>query len=287
MNKTSSGFFVSVRMKSFPTIALAFSFVLLSCRQEKEGIVDVSQNPPRLLGASVQPTTVNLDTGTANVVRLSGGNYRITVTTTARAVDADGAANIRSLSINVLSPTATDPMALLTVGPSASSGDTASYLSTFSFVVRRADAGLNTVVFQAKDQSNYASNVFRIPLTVARNNSAPQIFGLSAPDTLQRPTSGFGLFRVTVSASDSDGLADVSEVYFRSINSSNPNQHIQLYDDGGLYSTGDSVAGDGRFSRILSIDPTTSLGSKELRFWARDNAGAMSDSICHFLVVVP
>ena len=274
-------------MNRIAPIALVVSLVVLSCTKEKEGVVDVSQNPPRLLAASIQPAAVHLDTGTVGVEPLPNGDYRITITATARAVDADGSGNIRALLINVLPPSAPGALAVLSVGPSGSSGDTASYLSTFSFEMRRADAGSNTVVFQARDRSDYASNVLRISLSIARNNSAPAIFGLSAPDTLQRPTSGTGLFQLTLSANDSDGLADITEIYFRSINSSNPNQHIGLFDEGNLFSTGDSVAGDGRFSRILSIDPTTSLGPKELRFWARDNAGALSDSITHFVTIVP
>ncbi len=124
-------------------------------------------------------------------------------------------------------------------------------------------------------------------MNVMRNNSKPVISNLSAPDTLRIPVSGVRLFLIAVSASDSDGLGDIAEVYFKSINSSNPNFRFSLFDDGAITTHGDTVAGDGRFSGVFRIDSSNTPGTKEFRFWARDNTGALSDSLIHFITVIP
>lgn len=275
MKKTSS-FFVLV----------CCALLILSCKK-KEGVVDIPQNAPRLLSASIQPTSVHIDSNRIDVDSLGNDTYRIRVNITAEAIDADGAGDIGTTSLVITSPRSITPLLTGIVPQSSVSGDTARFADSVSFVIRRSDAGAITIEFQASDNANLASNALSRSLIVNRNNSEPDIFGLLAPDTLRRPTSGTLLFRMAITATDSDGVADIAEVYFRSINSSNPNLHIQLLDDGNLIASGDSVAGDGRYARILSLPDTVSPGLREFRFWARDFAAAQSDSIIHFVTIIP
>lgn len=287
--KNSLGFFVSACMNrcvQYSFLLFGIAIGILSCTKEKEGVMDISQNPPRLLSASIQPTGVNLDTDTINVALLSSGNYLITVTVFTRAIDADGAINIRSLSLGIFFPRSSEPDTSLRLLPTISSGDTVNYSETFSFFARRADTGTNTFEFQASDQSNLVSNVLRITFNISRNNSRPKVFNLFAPDTVVRPTSGSRPVFFAISASDSDGLGDISSVFFKSVNSSNPNFEFPLFDDGDIAVDGDTLAGDARFSTIIPITTSANLGTREFRFWARDNTGALSDSLSHFITIV-
>ena len=266
---------------------MSSAFLSVSCLKEKEGLVDFSQNIPRLLTASIQPSVVNLDFDTVNVVRLSNGDFQITITASVSAIDPDGIQDIPALSFTVFKPGSVDPAVRGTFAQSSSSGDTAIYSSNLTFIMKRTEAGLYPIEFSVRDNAGLVGNVQRVSMNITRNNSPPQISNLFAPDTLRIPSSGFRLFMFAVSASDSDGLGDITEVFFRSVNSSNPNSNIPLYDDGNLTLYGDTLAGDGRYSRILLIDSTVTAGIREFRFWARDNAGALSDSISHFTTVIP
>jgi hypothetical protein len=53
-----------------------------------------------------------------------------------------------------------------------------------------------------------------------------------------------------------------------------------------VHSSGDEVPGDGRFSRILSIDSTARLGDQVFLFRASDRSGALSDSLLHTITVL-
>jgi hypothetical protein len=52
-----------------------------------------------------------------------------------------------------------------------------------------------------------------------------------------------------------------------------------MYDDGDLAAHGDSLAGDGTFSRLLSIDAATSTGQKQFRFSVTDRSAARADTL--------
>lgn len=266
---------------------LSGTFLLVSCLKEKEGIVDFSQNIPRVLTATIQPTAVNLDLDTVNVVRLSNGDFQITTSVSVRAIDPDGIQDVPTISFAIFKPGSVDPTLRGTFAQSSSSADTAIYSSMLTFAAKRSEAGLFTLEFQVSDNSRLLSNVIRISMRINRNNSNPRTSNLAAPDTLRIPSGGTRLFLFAVSASDSDGIGDIAEVYFNSINSSNPNNRFPLFDDGAITAHGDTLAGDGRFSGVFGIDSSNTSGIKEFRFWARDNAGALSDSLRHFITVTP
>jgi hypothetical protein len=161
------------------------------------------------------------------------------------------------------------------------------YKATFSFNISRCDIGAYRVVVNAEDQSGLVSNSVSTSLVIDRSNFPPHLGGLSAPDTLHRPVTGRVPVFFAVNASDPDCPTDIQKVFFKSINSSSPNFEFQLFDDGKSGGHGDSVAADGRYSLVIPIDSTATLGTKEFRFWARDKSGALSDSISHFITIAP
>jgi len=140
---------------------------------------------------------------------------------------------------------------------------------------------IQNVVFEfaAQDRIGAPSNLVQRTI----QNSPPQILGLSVPDSIQRPASGIRLIPFFETVADSDGLADIDSVYFRNESSQTPSD-ILMYDDGDLVVHGDSTRGDGVYSRIVSIDPSTSTGPKKFHFFVVDKA-ATQDSRIHFITI--
>jgi hypothetical protein len=134
---------------------------------------------------------------------------------------------------------------------------------------------LHDVVFEftASDKAGHVSNTVRRPIA----NSTPVFTFLNVPSTITRPSSGTSLISFFAGVRDADGIADVDSVYFKNMSSTAPSI-IMMYDDGDVLAHGDSVAGDGTYSRILSIDATTTTGIKQFRFSVIDRLGAQSDS---------
>lgn len=277
--------FESMRTISRSTILLTFSLLILACK-DKEGTVDVPQNAPRLLSASVDPAWVHIDSNRTLVDSLGNYRYRITISATAVVVDADGAEDIGGLSLLIRNPRLTSPLFSGLYGAGTRTGDTARFAASTSFIMERCDAGSFTVDFQAHDNAHLASNGMGIVFETLRNNLRPSLSNLVAPDTVVRPAAGSVTFLFTVMASDPDGLCDVADVSFYVIFPPPPSGAIPLFDDGDP-EKGDQTAGDGIFSRIVSINSQNTLGEKRIVFLAKDRAGALSDSLFHSFYVVP
>jgi hypothetical protein len=161
------------------------------------------------------------------------------------------------------------------------------FLKQFSFTIPRSDVGEYKVEVVAHSAQELPSNTLLSSIVITRNNSRPELFGLSAPDTLIRPNSGSRVVRFAVTARDSDGLNDITDVFFNADSSSSPNINFPLYDDGNRAFDGDSVANDGRYSVTIPIFPSAQLGKKGFRFWARDRFGALSNPLSHFIQIIP
>jgi hypothetical protein len=127
--------------------------------------------------------------------------------------------------------------------------------------------------FNAIDRENHGSATLRRPL----DNSLPIFNYFNVPTTIQRPASGSNLVSFIVGVQDANGLSDIDSVYFRNLSSTSASI-ILMFDDGDRTLHGDTLAGDGRYSRILSIDASTSTGIKQFKFSVTDRLGARSDS---------
>ena len=121
-------------------------------------------------------------------------------------------------------------------------------------------------------------NASWISISVPANNS-PTIESIIAPDTLIRPLSGVVLCLVKVYASDPQGTADVASVWFKSVRPD------------GQYVGGGSKFflindGNGYFSQTFSLDHNAQLGTYRWTFFAEDQAGNLSDSVIHLVVLI-
>ncbi|MBS4027972.1 MAG: hypothetical protein KGZ58_04965 [Ignavibacteriales bacterium] len=141
---------------------------------------------------------------------------------------------------------------------------------------------INKVVlkFFAIDFTGDTSNIVHRSL----QNQLPAIlFANIFPDSARIPTSGSIPILFSATVSDSDGLGDIDEVYFRRIYSPDTSYfHFPLFDDGEIAS-GDSVANDGTYSIILPLSSSATVGSKQYRFFVRDKFGAIDSSGTRFL----
>jgi hypothetical protein len=277
-----------IRLGPSYAAGLCFCLLLGSCEKENSGLLEIPLAAPFVSSARISTPFINIDTTTGGAVqRLPDGTYAISDSVVATVKNASGLQNITGVHFYLYEPDVPNYFASGTMRLVGSSDTVATYEAYFSFTINRPDVGAFKTEVVAQNQSDFLSNSLIATILVTRENKRPQLFGLSAPDTLRRPASGTRPVHFAVSASDSDGAADIAKVFFRSVNSSSPNFEFQLFDDGRLTITGDSIAHDGRYSLVIPIDSTATIGTKEFRFWARDKAGALSDSLVHFITVTP
>ncbi|MBI1802987.1 MAG: hypothetical protein HY033_08345 [Ignavibacteriae bacterium] len=267
---------------------LSCMFFFSSCKKEVEGTIDSQFYSPYLLSARLSEGKLNLDTTTSeSITRLPDGRYQVSDSVYVQAIDPTDARNLGQCSFRIYRPGARSSFLTGVLPQSSASGNAASYTVRFTFTANRSDIGQYLVEAYLKGSSNFESNHLYSSLVLTRNNALPSLSGLSVPDTLRRPNSGTRNVFFAVTVSDSDGLTDIDKVFFNSINSTFPNFEQPMFDDGDVHITGDSVAHDGLYSRLLQLDSSATVGTKEFRFWARDKSGALSDSLVHFIVVVP
>jgi hypothetical protein len=168
--------------------------------------------------------------------------------------------------------------------PDARGGDSV-FSARLQFTVALMDAGTLRIRFVARSTEGLESNTIEEPLFISRRNSTPRLSNLSAPDSVTLPIGESTLIRMSVVASDSDGLSDIREVYFRSLDSSNPLKRFPLLDDGNSSNDGDSAAGDGIFTILIQLDPSTTRKTYRFAFQATDAVGDTSATILHLLTV--
>jgi hypothetical protein len=128
-------------------------------------------------------------------------------------------------------------------------------------------------------------------------NIRPLIVNVSAPDTVQRPATGFELVLITGEVFDANGLNDIRWVGFRSYHTGldsfmNNGDYIYLYDDGGEevllqpnITSGDLVRGDGIYSFQAPLVSSSTPGTYHWIFEAQDWHNAYSDTVIHRIVV--
>lgn len=286
---------ISAAVVSSLAAALLLLLSATGCEETGEGSIDSAGLPPSLRSAALAPSTVNIDT-----LRPENGTTTVSTVITASVTDPDGRGSIGSVTARASRPSATSPFAETElrddgVAPDAAAGDSL-YTGTLRFAAGRADAGPYTVEVEARDNTGLAGNRLIRTLSLARSNSRPRLdsTSLAAPDTVVLPAGGSILVRLAIAANDSDGLADIRQVYFTNLASSNPTLPFQLLDDGGqqppLYfqdvRSGDERAGDGVYSiQIPLVDGQAQRRTNRFSFKAVDSFGAVSDSLVHLLTV--
>jgi hypothetical protein len=264
---------------------MAMALALAGCDKNTLGTIDSRDIAPTVTGLRVAPDSVYIDNLTPN-----NGTYTTQVTVRANASDPDGRSDLREVAADVLrgdNSVATSGVALHDdgVAPDSVSGD-GIFSGIASVSLTRAQAGTFQVRAAAIDQIGAVSNSFYHSLKLTRRNAAPTIAVPNAPDSVALSPTDTLLIAMTIAASDSDGLADLAQVYFRSLTSSDSTRKFFLYDDGGVVTqsharSGDAVAGDGVFSIIIQLPPSTTFGDRYFAFQALDTFGDTSATYVH------
>jgi len=140
--------------------------------------------------------------------------------------------------------------------------------------------------FQAVDLSEDSSNA--LTQAIYLENTAPEVFGISMRNTIQRPTSGVDTLHVKISANDSQGLSDILSVGFIAILvGGDTSSFLPMLDDGDTPSNGDDLANDGRYSTIIQIQPQNQTGTYIFEFSSDDKVGNTSVVSTDTLEVLP
>jgi hypothetical protein len=274
------------RTLSLTVIAL---LMISGCDKNQIASLDSKNSVPIVSDLRFSPDSVYID----NLTPVNG-QYTITAMVRAAATDIDGSSDLAAVTVDVLRSNgalAIGSVALRDDGvlPDSVRAD-GIFSGSVSFSLTRAQSGRYQIRASASDRQGAVSNSLAGQLKLARRNSAPTVFNLDAPDSVTRPVSGNLLFTMSIAAADSDGLADVSEVYFRSLTSSTPDAKIFLYDDGGIVphngvTSGDPFAGDGLFSVIVRLPFDAAAGTRIFAFQANDTFHDTSATLIHPLVV--
>jgi hypothetical protein len=265
-------------------VLLLFFLSLTGCENPGTGIIDPSGQPPFIASARVDPEAVDLRN-----IPPSGDQYPVSLTIRADISAPVGAALPLSVTATILPPEAGFPF--VEVGlrddgamPDSVAGD-GTYSGTLSFDILATEAGRYRVRVIARSANGFESNSREHVLFITRNNAPPVLSELTAPDTVNAPTTERLLIAMSARADDPDGAEDVREVYFRSLDSSDPTRKFFLKDDGDVAGSGDRVAGDGLYSIIVELLPGTPSRTYRFAFQAEDTFQDTSNTLLHYLTV--
>jgi len=119
----------------------------------------------------------------------------------------------------------------------------------------------------------------------AQSNLPPVVSNLLAPDSAAIGSQAVVLL-LTLDVYDPNGLNDIELVYYNSFIPPNGTpalaNPIQMFDDGLILEHGDSVAGDGTYSRLVILPSTgVTTGIYRWEFQARDRGKKQSNVIIH------
>lgn len=274
-------------------LLVSAAILVTGCDKNQLGTVDVKGNPPQVSNAVLSPDSINIDSITP-----VNGSYTATTVARVSVVDPEGAGSITEVTASAIRPGSESAFSLYAlrddgVAPDAAADD-GIYSGSIQFQLVRSQAGRYRIQLASLDKDGLQSRVLEIPYFVKRNNSAPRLSNISAPDTITLPSGGSLLVSMSVAAADSDGLADIQSVYFRSLTSTSPDFKFYLKDDGGtepaaaplFQPSGDAVAGDGLFSILVPLRDTPTVRRTNIfAFQAIDTFGDTSATLIHYLTV--
>ena len=170
-------------------------------------------------------------------------------------------------------------------------GDTTAGDNTYSskFPMSKSyPVGLYTIKFFITDLSNNTRQVAARSFEYDNNqvNYAPQLSDLVAPNSII-PEDPKSVIFMSVTASDSNSLGDIKEVYFISYrpDGTTSGEKNQMFDDGNTLNDGDVKAGDGIYSILIEVTPQNTKGTYRFDFRAVDRSNELSNIISHNIVV--
>jgi len=146
---------------------------------------------------------------------------------------------------------------------------------------------LYTFAFRARDTFDEESD--SLGRQVYMENLAPYLTDATLPDTVVLPpATDTTYFPITVRCWDDQTVEDISQVSIQALKPDTVTwgSLVELFDDGDFDYSGDEVAGDSVYTRIVAIYPSNDLGLYQFYFRAEDKAGNQSE-IVDSLWVIP
>jgi hypothetical protein len=217
----------------------------------------------------------------------SNGTLTVTIRAQARLIRQAGSADIASVNASIIASGAIDPMLTVALHDDGASPDSVGgdgiYSALIQFNIPRSASGIYTLKVVASDNQGFVSNAVESPLFMVRDNQPPVLSNLVAPDTAVLPVGGSVNIPLYVRATDPDGQADITQVYFRSLDSSDPTQKFLMKNDG---SAPGSIPGDSTYSIIVKpTDPPSVRKTYRFAFQATDTFGDTSATILHSITL--
>lgn len=251
-------------------LSLVFLALIGGCEDNPSDVIDTTGAAPIVRAVSVSPLAFNLD-----ALPHSGSTYSLSVVITATVGDPQGPADIAGVLWSVTPPGAGAPLSSGSLAPTTGvpGATEQEYASVVRFDVTRSQTGRYRLELKAVDKSGLAGTISMTWLTVGVNNTPP-VLTLPGAREVARAGTDSVRFLVTVSARDSNGLADIADVTVRALNSRDSSSVVMT--DDGSRARGDAIAGDGIYTAFAWVMPRTSLDQVVFEYRARDRAGASS-----------
>lgn len=269
-------------MKKIIVIILTAVFLFSSCEKDFDNIIDIAINSYQV----------------KSIYQINDFTYSDIDTTILIKISFDDTKSINSVWANIISSTNeivnSNPIFLLDNGKPENKDEVANDKIFTNYFKLRDDLpnGNYTVEYFVEEISNSTSNFIKkigtqnFNFDNGKENFSPILSNLNAPDTVILIGESV-LIPLSVTASDSNGLDDIEEVYFITYSSNGITNGFKtyLYDDGDITNNGDEIAGDGIFSRIIVFTSSNTKGQWRFDFQAMDRKNKLSNIIQHYIVI--
>lgn len=163
--------------------------------------------------------------------------------------------------------------------------DTATFGASFDSSFAAERQGDYQLEVQAHDQSDDFSTILGRPIFL--ENFPPRLFNVELPGTFQRPPAGADTLVVRIAADDPQGLRDLQSVQVTVERQGGTPTLIDLFDDGDFAAHRDVAAGDGIYSRGLTVTSTSTPGIFRFTFQGQDRVGNLSPAVVDSLEILP
>jgi hypothetical protein len=122
------------------------------------------------------------------------------------------------------------------------------------------------------------------------NNGKSNVAPVISDDTINPDTlvvADTVVIYTGLKASDENGLDDIQKVYFvvYKPDGTTNNSQLELFDDGDFNNRGDLVAGDGIYSKLISVNQNNDKGAYRFEFRAKDRSNKLSNTINHTVLI--
>jgi hypothetical protein len=275
----------------FASVAIIGLLLFFGCEKKYDTIIDSIGNAPTLSEAIISPDTIQIEGVDIDQGRNPDDLVNISLTAQVRASHPDGKNGIIGVTYSAINPSTSELYATGQLAddgqlPDVAPGDSL-YCSIIRFNIRRYTVGKFLIQLSGQGHDGYQSSTISLPLQIFRlDNHAPTLSHLIAPDSLPLGS----LLKITIQANDSDGLADIYSVSYRTLkpdstyaNSGNP---IHMFDDGKAeFPSGDAAANDGIYTYSTNVPSNAALGTYVYTFFAFDRSSASSDTIVHRMTI--